>query len=207
LTYQDHIVAPQTVKPGMLFDLPAKGFHEEREVRRRTIAERCEMAADLVRETGQSAIVWCHLNPEGDALEAMIPDAVQVSGKDDDDAKEQKFTAFATGDTRVLICKPVIGAWGLNWQHCNHIVTFPSHSYEQLYQSVRRCWRFGQTRPVTVDVVATEGEIDVQRNIQRKANQAERMFAELVSHMRDELSIRRTDPFTVPMEVPSWLLS
>lgn len=158
-----------------------------------------------MRDTGQPAVVWCHLNPEGDLLETLIPGAVQVSGRDSDDEKEAKFLSFSSGETRVLITKPVIGAWGLNWQHCNHVVSFASHSYEQDYQAVRRCWRFGQQRSVTVDLVATEGESEIVENLQRKADQAERMFASLVAHMRDGMAVRRSEPFTKIAEVPAWL--
>jgi hypothetical protein len=207
LIERDHVVAARQVKPGMLFDLPAKGFHEEREERRRTINERCEMAAALVNETDQPALVWCHLNPEGDLLAKLIPDAVQVSGADSDEAKEAKFAAFVSGETRVIVSKPVIGAWGLNFQHCAHVVTFASHSFEQTYQSVRRCWRYGQLRPVVVDTVMTEGEEGVRANLARKAEQADRMFASLVEHMNEAMGIRRLESFGREMEVPAWLAS
>lgn len=202
---QEHMVTARQARPGMLFDVPANGFHEEREERRRTVQERCEMAATLVNDTGQPAVVWCHLNDEGDLLDRLIPDAVQVSGRDSDEAKEAKFEAFSSGQTRVLITKPKIGAWGLNWQHCAHIVTFPSHSYEQLYQAVRRCWRFGQTRPVVVDTVLTEGEMAVQANLERKAEQADRMFSALTAHMRDALAIDRAVRYEQAVEVPRWV--
>lgn len=205
LSVASHSVVSRVVQPGMLFNLPAIGVFEERQERRRTIKERCELVADLVNDTGQPAVVWCHLNDEGDLLERLIADGVQVSGKDDDDRKEAAFGSFQRGETRVLITKPKIGAWGLNWQHCNHIVTFPSHSYEQYYQAVRRCWRFGQTRPVTVDIVATEGEGNVQVNLQRKSDQADRMFTELVAHMHQGLAIGRGVAFEKSMEVPAWL--
>jgi hypothetical protein len=207
LVERDHIVSARAPRPGMLFDLPAKGFHEEREERRRTIAERCEMAAALVNGTEQPALVWCHLNPEGDLLAKLIPDAVQVSGADSDDAKEAKFLAFVNGDTRVIVSKPVIGAWGLNFQHCAHVVTFASHSFEQTYQSIRRCWRYGQTRPVVVDTVMTEGEDGVRANLARKSEQADRMFASLVEHMNEAMGIRRLETFDRTMEVPAWLAS
>jgi hypothetical protein len=205
LTHQEHMVAARKPRPGMLFDVPANGFHEEREERRRTVTERCEMAAALVNETGQAAVVWCHLNDEGDLLERLIPDGVQVSGRDNDDAKEARFLAFQRGDTRVLITKPKIGAWGLNWQHCAHIVTFPSHSYEQMYQAVRRCWRFGQEREVVVDVVLTEGEVGIQENVQRKAEQAERMFTALTEHMKDALAMERQVRYERKVELPAWM--
>ena len=206
-TINHHVITARAARPGMLFDVPAIGFREEREERRRTIAERCETVAGLVSDTGESAVVWCHLNPEGDLLETLIPDAVQVSGADSDEAKESKFAAFSRGDVRVLVTKPVIGAWGLNWQHCAHLTFFPSHSYEQFYQAVRRCWRFGQKRPVTVDIVSTEGEVAIQANLEHKSIQAEQMFTSLVAHMKDAQSIVRTDSYDVTPEVPSWLAS
>ena len=205
LTERDHLVESETLAPGMLFSLPAVGLKEQREERRRTIKERCEKVARLVANTKQPALVWCHLNEEGDLLEQMIPDAEQVSGADSDDAKEEKFLMFIKGDARVLVTKPKIGAWGLNLQHCAHVTFFPSHSYEQYYQGVRRCWRFGQKRPVTVDVVTTEGEKSVLKNLQRKAQAADKMFSDLVTHMNDSLAIERGVKFTQREEVPAWL--
>ena len=202
----EHLVQVNTLAPGMLFELPAVGLAEQREERRRTTEERCQRVADLVNHTGQPALVWCHLNDEGDMLERLIPDAVQVAGSDSEDAKEDRLTAFADGKARVLITKPKIGAWGLNFQHCAHVVTFPSHSFEQYYQSIRRCWRFGQQRPVKVDIVTTEGEQGVTRNLQRKADQAEQMFDRLVAEMNRASGIARTTTHTKPMEIPQWLL-
>jgi hypothetical protein len=150
-------------------------------------------------------MVWCHLNAEGDLLERLIPDAIQVSGSDSDDAKEEKLLAFSRNEARVLVTKPAIGAWGLNFQHCAHMTFFPSHSFEQYYQGVRRCWRFGQKRPVHVDIITTEGERGVLSNLQRKATQADRMFSNLVSEMNAALSIERSQQFTKQMELPSWL--
>jgi hypothetical protein len=201
----EHVVESETVADGFLFALPAAGLQEQREERRRTLKERCALVAQLVNQTGQPALVWCHLNTEGDLLEAMIPDAIQVSGGDTDDTKESKMLDFAEGRARVLITKPTIGAWGLNFQHCNHITFFPSHSFEQYYQGVRRCWRFGQQRPVTVDIVTTEGERGVLRNLQRKATQADKMFDNLVAEMRAANAIDRAAPFRTTQELPQWL--
>ena len=205
LNINQHVVKARSSPPGMLFNLPAVGLQEQRAERRRTIDERCEMVASLVNDTGQSAVVWCALNDEGNKLEKLIPDAVQVSGKDNDDSKEAKFIAFSNQESRVLITKPKIGAWGLNWQHCNHVTFFPSHSYEQYYQAVRRCWRFGQEREVNVDIVATEGEVFVQENLQRKADQAAEMFTSLVAHMNDSMEVERLFSYNKKVEVPSWL--
>jgi hypothetical protein len=205
LIERDHLVKVDTAPEGKLFSVAAVGLTEQREERRRTVRERCERAAELVTDTGQPAVVWCHLNDEGDILERLIPDAVQVSGKDSDDAKESKFLAFQRGEYRVLVTKPKIGAWGLNWQHCAHMVTFPSHSFEQYYQSVRRFYRFGQTRPVEVDIVTTEGEQEVLQNLQRKADAADKMFSMLVAEMNSAMAVDRATYGTKQEEVPSWL--
>ena len=127
------------------------------------------------------------------------------AGADSDDAKEERLLAFADGKARVLITKKKLVAWGLNFQHCAHIVDFPSHSFEQRYQGVRRCWRFGQTRPVVSDIVTTEGEKDVLANLQRKAQAADKMFAGLVAHMNDVLGIDRSLKFEKEEAVPQWL--
>lgn len=201
----EHLVEANTLADGMLFALPAQGLKEQRDESRRTIQERCEKVSALVNHTGQPALVWCHLNDEGALLEKLIPDAVQVAGGDSDDRKEQRLEAFAEGQARVLITKPKIGAWGLNFQHCNHVTFFPTHSFEQYYQGVRRCWRFGQKRDVTVDVVATEGSLGVVHNLQRKAVQADKMFSNLVAEMNQAIAIGRTDNMHKQMEIPKWL--
>lgn len=203
LTETQHVVSSEKLPEGYLFAMPAVGLKEQRAERRRTIQERCEKAAELV-DHDRPAIIWCHLNDEGDMLERLVPDAVQVAGKDSDDAKGEKLSGFAAGDFRVLITKPKIGAWGLNFQHCAHVVCFPSHSFEQYYQAVRRCWRFGQERPVQVDMVTTEGELEVLKNLQRKAKAADRMFTRLVEHMNNSMRISRTG-FERTEEVPAWL--
>ena len=201
----EHVVEANTAAPGMLFELPAVGLKEQREERRRTVQERCEKVASLVNHTGQPALVWCDLNDEGDTLERLIPDAVQVSGVDSDEAKEERLMAFTDGKARVLVTKKKMGAWGLNYQHCNHIVDFPSHSFEQYYQGVRRCWRFGQKRPVRVDMVTTEGQRGIKANLQRKAAQADAMFERLVQHMNDAMAVSIVNNHTQPMERPAWL--
>ena len=205
LIERDHIVKARTTAEGMLFSLPATNFFEEREERRRTITERCEMAAQLVANTKRPAVIWCHLNDEGDLLEKMVKDGRQVSGQDSDESKESAYEDFASGALRVLIIKPKIGAWGLNWQHCAHVVSFASHSYEQYYQSVRRCWRFGQTRPVVVDLISAEGEVSVKDNLRRKAVAADQMFTALVEHMNESIRLDRTVHYSTKEIVPEWL--
>ncbi len=204
LQVTEHEVSARQRRDGWLFDMPAIGLHEEREEQRRTITERCERIAALVTHQAP-ALVWCNLNDEADLLERLIPDAEQVSGADTDDAKEDKLHAFAAGKVRVLVTKPKIGAWGLNLQHCAHVTFFPSHSYEQYYQGVRRCWRFGQTRPVQVDLVTTDGSAGVRANLMRKAAAADRMFDALVAHMGDALHLTSSTAFPQATEVPRWL--
>ncbi len=204
LEHRQHIIDARVRAEGTLFELPAIGIHEEREEQRRTITERCETVAELVKHD-RSAVAWCHLNDESKLLAKLIPDAVEVSGSDSVEAKEEAFHAFSKGEVRVLITKPKIGAWGLNWQHCAHMTFFPSHSYEQYYQAVRRSWRYGQTRPVVVDIVTTEGGRHALENLQRKADQADKMFDRLVQHMGAALHIERSTGFDKTMEMPSWL--
>lgn len=205
LTERQHLVHTETLPDGMLFALPAVGLAEQREERRRTIDERCEQAADLVNCTGEAAIVWCHLNDEGNLLDKLIPDAVQISGTDSEVEKEAKFLSFIDGNDRVLVTKGRIGAWGLNFQHCAHSVSFPTHSFEEYYQSIRRCYRFGQTRPVVSDIVTTEGEKSILANLQRKSVAADRMFSELIAHMNEAIGVDRSVKFTKEEELPAWL--
>ena len=204
LNETDHVIKPHTLPPGRLFSVPAIGMHEERQERKRTIEQRCEFVADKVNHD-QPAVVWCHTNPEADMLERVIGDASQIAGRTPDERKIELYEAFASGELRVLVIKPKIGAWGLNWQHCNHVVTFASHSYEQYYQSVRRCYRFGQTRPVQLDVVATEGEVRVIGNMRRKAQKADAMFTALVREMMNAETIERRNHYTRKLELPAWL--
>ena len=205
LREKDHIIKITTPPPGMLFTTPAFGLSEERAERRRTLQERCEYVARLV-EHDRSAVVWCHMNCEGDLLEKIIPGAAQIAGRTPDEKKIELYDAFVSGQLRVLVIKPKIGAFGLNWQHCNHVVTFATHSYEQYYQSVRRCWRFGQENPVDLDVIATEGECRVLGNMRRKAEKAQQMFEALVREMSSAETIQSTNPYTTAMSTPNWMV-
>ena len=204
LTENLHEVKAETLAPGMLFALPAATLPEQREEKKRTVKERCRRVADLVSHT-DPALVWCQLDAEADFLESIIPGAVQVSGKHSDDEKERRFLGFIDGTHRVLITKPKIGALGLNFQHCAHVVDFPSHSYEQRYQGIRRCWRFGQKRPVRVDTVHTEGELRIIENLKRKSEQASVMFESLVQEMNNAMHIGGKAAPIKKMEVPLWL--
>lgn len=198
-----HLVEVDTPPVDALFAIPASTLPEQREEKRRTIRDRCERAAQLASHN-KPALIWCQFNEEADMLERMIPGAKQVSGSQRDEVKEERFMGFIDGDIRVLVTKPKIGALGLNFQHCAHVIDFPSHSYEQHYQGVRRCWRFGQTQPVVVDTVMTEGERKIIENRQRKAAAASAMFANLISEMNNAMAINTAKNFAKTMEAPSW---
>lgn len=205
LNVRQHIVKAAKPRDGFLFDIPAVGLSEQRSDLRNTIGERCDMVAELVNTHKKASVVWCNLNEEGNRLEKLINGAVEVSGNDSEEHKEETFSGFIRGDIRVLVTKPTIGGFGLNLQHCAHQTYFPSHSYEQYYQCVRRCWRFGQKNPVTVDMVTTDGQENVLANLQRKADQASEMFDRLVGMMWKELKIEKKNEYTKKQECPSWL--
>lgn len=205
LHVRDHVVSATKPLDGYLFDMPAVGLDEQRTDLRRTCDERCSMAADLCNSHDKPFVCWTNLNAEADAIASMARGAVNVQGSDSDDAKEEAFRAFACGEVRGIVSKPSIAGFGLNWQHCSHMTFFPSHSYEQYYQCVRRCWRFGQRNAVTVDMVTTDGQQNVLRNMERKADAAARMFGQLVLLMREELHIHKTTGYTKKESVPSWL--
>lgn len=205
LNVQRHVLTAKKLADGMLFNLPAHGLREQRDERNRSIEDRCEKAAELIHARQGPSIAWCNLNAEGDLLEELLPQSVQISGSDSDEAKEEKFLAFISGQARDLVIKPKIGAWGLNFQHCSHVAAFPTHSYEQYYQAVRRCWRFGQTSQVDVDIVMTKGDEMVMQNLGLKSVKADQMFERLVREMNNAVKINRQTQHTLEMETPSWL--
>jgi hypothetical protein len=200
----EHVVGVERAAEGMLIALPASGLKEQREETKRTLRERCEAMAAIFADSGNAGVAWCDLNAEGDLLARMLPDFIQVSGGDSDDAKEEAFLAFTSGQARGLITKAKIAAWGMNWQHCGETALFPSHSYEQYYQRVRRFWRFGRGGAVRAHIIATPGQRGVLANVQRKAAAASKMYDALVQHMHHALRIDREQIESV-VEVPSWL--
>lgn len=199
------VVSTATARDGMLFSLPARDIREERAERRHSMSERCELAADIVKAVDGPSIVWCGLNPEGDLLEKIIPGAKQVCGSMSDEEKEETLTAFSTGNLKRLVTKPQIGAWGLNWQHCSDVVVFPSHSFEQFYQLIRRCYRYGQKKTVNVSIIVSEGERGVIKNLERKKRQASELFDKIVSHMKDSRRLNKFDRFDKKEKLPAWM--
>ena len=190
--------------PGEMFIWKAVTLAEQRAELRATLKQRCEKVAQIV-ENHPSSVMWCDLNDEGDLLEEIVKDAVQISGGDSDEAKEERFEAFASGQIKRLITKGKIAGFGLNWQHCHHTTFFPSHSWEKYYQSVRRFWRFGQKFPVTVDIITTEGEAGVMANLQRKSDQANKMFDALVAEMNNSIALERNKTNNTNITIPSWI--
>lgn len=205
LVEKEHLVENSTARPGMLFSTPARNLHEQREERRITIKERCEAAAQYAEAHNGASVLWCHLNAEGDLLAECVKDCEQVSGTMSDESKEEKLVAFQNGQIKRLVIKPKIGCFGLNWQHCHNVITFPSHSFEQYYQAVRRCWRFGQKHSVNVTIVTTEGEQGVLNNLQRKAAQSEAMFKQLSQNMLGAIAIDDGWKFVLRERKPKWL--
>lgn len=216
LEMHEHVIAiddHDVRETGMLFADDARTLAEQRAVRRATLAKRTAAAATLAAGT-DPAIVWCELNDEADACERAIPGAVQVAGSDDLDVKAGRLLGFADGTHRVLVTKPSIAGFGLNWQHCRTMIFVgASHSYEGTYQAIRRCWRFGQTRPVHVHVIRAETEGAVIANYRRKEADAARMAAEMTAHVgaavRAEVrgSGKEWNPYqpSVRQTVPAWI--
>ena len=187
-----------------LFNQIARSLPEVRAESKLTIRERCRKAVELTAHHDCS-VYWCNLNEEGDLIESMDSDAVQVKGGMSIERKEEILLAFSAGEIKRLITKPKITAFGLNWQHCAHTVYFPTFSYEQYYQAIRRFWRFGQTRPVTVDLVYSDGQQRVLDSLMAKTEKANELFNKLNSAINSDFrdSIAR---FDTPVKLPSFLI-
>ncbi len=198
----------------VLFAETALSLNERREARRNSLDDRVEAAAEIANGTEDQVLVWCDLNAESEALAEAINGAVEVRGSQTPDFKENAMNGFTDGVNRVLVSKPSIAGWGMNWQQCNTMIFVGlSDSFEAYYQAVRRCWRFGQKRPVKVYIIISEAEGCVKQNIERKQADAQRMTKELVKFTKDILSaeIRHTSRMienyiTVErMEMPAWI--
>ena len=211
----EHQVSVASPTNGFLFALEAQTLQERQAARRDSIADRVKACADLVNSSDKPFIVWCNLNEESAQLAAAIPDAVEVTGSDSDDFKEAAIVGFLDGKHRVMVSKPKIAGLGLNLQHCSDMAFVGlSDSYEQLYQSIRRCWRFGQKNAVNVHVITAETEGAVVSNIKRKEREAEETYNSMIEHMKDLNSAalhggsvrnKATYTPTVPMFIPNFL--
>lgn len=177
----------QEALPGQLFAVPANTMDERRTARRESISERCAEAARLVAEHPKDQwLIWCNLNTESQAASALIPGAVELTGSDDPERKEEIMLGFASGSVRVLVSKPSICGFGMNFQNCHRMIFLGlNDSYEQFYQALRRCWRFGQNNPVDCHVITSKLECAVLENIERKEQDAAKMAEGMVVHMKD----------------------
>jgi len=205
LIEREYVVSTAKCRDGMLFALPGVTLQEEREERRNSIDERCDMAASIAADHDGHSVIWCELNDEGDELQKRLSGSRQIKGSIPDEQKEEYLQAFSDGEIRHLITKPKIGAWGLNWQHCHNSIHLPSHSYEQYYQAVRRFYRFGQENPVKVSLIVNEGEAGILKSLRRKTLQVNNMFASIVSHMQNSMHLTTSDFFPETEEMPKWL--
>jgi len=179
-----HVTVNGNALDGMLFPVEARTLLERRQARRDSMHDRVSVTAGLVNGNSDTWLVWCDLNCESEALTKAIPGAVEVKGSDSAEYKEQSLADFSLGKIRVMVTKPSIAGWGMNWQHCHNVAFVGlSDSYEQFYQAVRRCWRFGQSKAVDCYVIAADTEGAVVANIERKERQATEMFENIVRHM------------------------
>lgn len=192
----------------VLFPVEAKTLAERRDARRNSLNERVAKCADLVNANDAQWLVWCDLNAESEALAKACGGAVEVRGSDSQEHKEKSMLDFAAGRIRVLVSKPSICGFGMNFQACHHIACVGlSDSWESYYQAVRRCWRFGQRHPVECHIITSEAEGAVVANIKRKESQAAEMAESMAEHMRDitqselhSATVRQTDEYRTGIE-------
>ena len=215
LHYHQHTV-PAEWSADYLFPVEAKDLRERQQARRDSLDARVRLAADLVNASTEQWLCWCNLNAESEALARLIPTAVEVTGSDTTDHKENAPMQFISGEIKDLVSKPEIFGWGMNFQHCNHALACGlSDSWEKFHQIVRRMWRFGQTRECHMHVITGELEGGVVRNIERKEKQAIEMASQMVGYMREintaEIhgTIRETETYTAKKRIhkPEWLLA
>ena len=217
LEMHEHIVEAMSTPEGALFALEATTLQERQQARKGTTIERCQAVADIVsQKPDEPWLIWCNLNNESETVSSMIPGAVEVTGSDSNERKESAMLGFVTGDVQILVSKPSICGYGMNFQRCANVAFLGlSDSYEQFYQAVRRTYRFGQTRPVQCHIVTSDIEGAVVANIKRKEADAARMAEEMVSHMHsmNEAEIRgsvRTNEDYNPqteMIIPEWMVN
>jgi Helicase conserved C-terminal domain len=185
-----------------LFAMPAKSMTEVREEQKLTVKERCEQAVQLAGD--KTSVYWCNLNEESSLLADLDRDAVEIIGGMSIDQKEEILVAFANGEINRLITKAKMTSMGLNWQHCNHTVFFPTWSYEQYYQAIRRFWRFGQKREVTCDMVISEGQERVMEALEQKTQKAIELYGNLVAAANQDFIITAKE-FNQTVQLPEFL--
>jgi hypothetical protein len=184
--YIEHVVETDPLGDD-LFSRPAQSMTERRKAQRDSIEARCKALADVVNsESAEPWLIWCHLNDEAELLQSLIPGSVNVQGSDTAEYKAKQMLAFSHGEVRVLISKPKICGFGMNWQHCARMAFVGlDDSFEKFYQAVRRCYRFGQKRSVRVHLFTAENEGQILLNLKRKESQHHEMSANMIEHMKD----------------------
>ena len=186
LNYHEHVVETEQLT-GELFARPAMGLAERRKAQRESVEARCRALADVVNaEPGEPWLIWCHLNDEAELITQLIPGAVNVQGSDSPESKSKNLLGFAHGEIRVLVSKPKIAGFGMNWQHCARMAFVGlDDSFEKFYQAVRRCYRFGQKREVQVHLFTAENEGQILANLKRKEVQHHEISANMIEHMKE----------------------
>lgn len=197
---------------GYLVPVEARTMTERRAARRSSLPQRVQKCAEIINGGTDAWIVWCDLNGESGALAKAIPDAVEIRGSNKPQDKEQRMIDFARGNIRVLVTKPTVAGFGMNWQHCHNVAFVGlSDSFEQQYQAIRRCWRFGQRHPVDVHMITSELEGAVVENVRRKEKQAAQIFDAVVKHMAVNSTIKQAVRNEIvyrpsqPMRLPQWI--
>ena len=187
----------------MLFNGIARTMSEVREEQKGTTTIRCEKAVELAKD--KTSVYWCHFNDEGNLLQELDKDAIQIKGGDSIDKKESILMDFANGDIKRLITKPKITSFGLNWQHCNHTVYFPTWSYEQYYQAIRRFWRFGQKNDVIVDLVVSDGQERVLESLRYKTQKAKEFNESIQKAINKKVDTSSNKEFNKQIITPKFL--
>lgn len=186
-----------------MFNFPAVNFAEIKAEVRATISERCEMAVQLANHHDTS-VYWVNLNDEADAIRQLDKSAMEVKGKMSIDEKEEMLIAFSEGQIKKLVTKTSITAFGLNWQHCNHTTYFPTFSYEQYYQAIRRFYRFGQKKDVFVDLVISDGQTRIMESLLVKKEKASKMFENLVGQTGQKFETQKKQ-FNQTVNLPKFI--
>jgi ERCC4-related helicase len=176
-----------------MFTFVAKSFREIRHEQKQTLKDRCIKAVELAK--GKTSVYWVNLNEESSLIASLDSEAVEITGSMSIEKKESILMDFANGKIKRLITKAKMTGMGLNWQHCNHSVFFPTYSYEQYYQAIRRFWRFGQKNNVTIDLVISDGQTRVLEALQQKTEKAIQLYENLTKNVNTIYSetIKRFD--------------
>ena len=185
-----------------LYAMPAQRLTEVREEQKLTVTERCEQAIQLA--AGKTSVYWCNLNEESALMKTLDKDAIEIIGGMSIDQKEEILVGFARGQVKRLITKAKMTSMGLNWQHCNHTVFFPTYSYEQYYQAIRRFWRFGQKSEVTCEMVISEGQERVLEALEQKTKKAIELYQNLVAAANQDF-LHVTKEFNQSIKLPEFI--